>query len=168
MSSQLLKKLGKYGGLLGSIVVCQAVGGLGGIWTAKDVREWYPTLEKPSFNPPNWLFGPVWSLLYALMGASAWLTWRHADERAVKHAALQLFSIQFALNSLWSFIFFRLHSPRWAFFEIVMLWGAIGMTLVAIWKINRLAGMLFLPYLLWTSFAVLLNFRIWRLNPEQH
>jgi translocator protein len=166
MSSQSLKKLGKYGGLLGSIAACQAVGGLGGIWTAKGVREWYPTLEKPSFNPPNWLFAPVWSLLYALMGASAWLTWRHGNEREAK-TAIRLFSIQLALNTLWSFVFFRLRSPRWASLEIVVLWGAIAMTLVAIWKISRLAGILFLPYLLWTSFAVLLNFRLWRLNPEQ-
>ena len=167
MSNQLLKTLAKFGGLLGSIAVCQAVGGAGEIWTAKGVREWYPTLEKPSFNPPNWLFGPVWSLLYGIMGVSAWLTWRHGDERSRKHA-FQLFSIQLALNSLWSFIFFRLHSPRWAFFEIVLLWGAIVLTLFALLKVNRLAGILFIPYLLWTSFAVLLNFRIWRLNSEQH
>ena len=159
-------ELKEYAGLIGAVALCEAAGGLGAIWTAKGVREWYPTLEKPSFNPPNWLFGPVWSVLYALMGASAWLSWRHGKAGETQ-TALSLFSIQLALNTLWSFIFFRLRSPRWAFFEIVVLWSAIALTLVAVWKISRLAGILFLPYLLWTGFAMLLNFRIWRLNPEQ-
>ena len=158
--------LKRYGGLIGAIALCEGAGGLGALWTADGVKSWYPQLEKPSFNPPSWVFGPVWTLLYALMGASAWLVWRTGDdERSAR--ALRLFSIQLLLNTLWSFIFFRLRSPRWAFAEIVVLWLAIVMTLVAIWKVSRIAGLLFLPYLLWTSFALLLNFRIWRLNPEQ-
>jgi len=166
VTHQVKSGLKDYGGLIGAIALCEAAGGLGAIWTSKGVREWYPALEKPSFNPPSWLFGPVWSMLYALMGASAWLTWRDGTARGAQ-SALRLFSIQLVLNTLWSFIFFRLRSPRWAFLEIIVLWAAIVMTLLSIWKISRLAGILFLPYLLWTSFAVLLNFRLWRLNPEQ-
>jgi len=161
------RSLKRYAGLIGAIVLCQGVGGLGTIWTTDGVKNWYPKLEKPSFNPPSWAFGPVWTLLYAMMGASAWLTWRKGGEERTMRA-LQLFSVQMLLNMLWSFIFFRLRSPRWAFVEIVVLWLAIVMTLVAIWRVSRIAGLLFLPYLLWTSFALLLNARIWRLNPDQH
>jgi tryptophan-rich sensory protein len=124
---------------------------------------WYEGLVKPALNPPNWIFGPVWTCLYALMGISAWLVWLQRQTVPVR-SALVLFGIQLLFNGLWTFIFFGLRRPGLAFVDIVILWAAIACTLAAFWRRSRYAALLLIPYLLWVSFAVYLNFELWRLN----
>jgi tryptophan-rich sensory protein len=157
------KNLRELGELLAAIAICESAGGIGAIATSDGTKTWYPTLKKPSFNPPGWIFAPVWTILYALMGVSAWLLWKRRGDARVAQAGT-LFAVQLALNTLWSFIFFKWRSPGWAFLEIITLWAAIAMTIRALWRISPLAGALMLPYLAWTSFAMLLNGRIWQLN----
>jgi tryptophan-rich sensory protein len=125
--------------------------------------DWYATLVKPAFNPPAWVFAPVWTLLYLMMGIAAWLVWR---ERGVPRAApaFALFLVQLALNAAWSWLFFGLHRIAWALVDLAALWLAIGATLLAFWSHRPLAGLLLVPYFLWVSFAALLNFEFWRLN----
>ena len=125
--------------------------------------EWYSQLQKPSWTPPGYLFGPVWSLLYLSMGAAAWLVWRKAG-LAGAWPALALFVFQLVLNGMWSWIFFGLHEPGLAFAEILVLWGMILVTMIAFWQKSAPAGMLLLPYLAWVSFAAILNFSIWQMN----
>ncbi len=149
-----------------AVVLCVGAGGVGGIATARSVKTWYPTLKKPPFNPPSGIFGPVWTLLYLMMSVSLWLTWRKKSEDAQIDPALRLFALQLILNVLWSFIFFRLRSPRGAFVEIVILWVAIVLTIRAMAQVSRVAALLMLPYLLWVSFASVLNLAIWRLNAQ--
>lgn len=150
-------------GLIVSIGACLLVGLSGSLVTATSVREWYPLLRKPSWTPPDYLFGPVWTVLYLLMGVSAWLIWRTAAGRP-RRVALACFAIQLALNAAWSFLFFGLRSPGWAAVEIVLLWCSIVATLLAFVRIDRLAAGLLLPYLLWVSYAAALNVAIWSLN----
>jgi benzodiazapine receptor len=125
--------------------------------------EWYTNLVKPVWTPPNAVFAPVWTVLYILMGVAAWLVWRKAGFSGAK-MPLVLFIIQLALNSLWSYLFFGAHLPMLAFFEIVILWIVILLTLVGLWRIRPQAGVLLLPYLCWVGFASALNFQLWRLN----
>jgi tryptophan-rich sensory protein len=125
--------------------------------------EWYAQLRKPTWNPPGWIFGPVWTALYTMMAIAAWLVWRRGGF-AVRRVSLGLFLLQLLLNALWSPLFFGLHNPALAFVEIVMLWLAILATLLAFWKVRRGVGLLLAPYLAWVSFAAVLNFTLWRLN----
>ncbi len=157
------RNLREFGEVLVAIAVCESAGGLGAIATKDGTKTWYPRLKKPSFNPPSWVFGPVWTTLYAMMGVSGWLLWRRREDEAAQRAGA-LFAVQLILNTLWSFIFFRWRSPGWAFLEVIVLWAAIVMTIRAAWRVDPLAGALLIPYLLWTSFALLLNGRIWQLN----
>jgi tryptophan-rich sensory protein len=145
------------------IVVCLAVAGFSSAFTAGSVRDWYPILRKPSWNPPAWLFGPVWTTLYIMMAIAAWLIWQR---RGLAHvgSALALFGFQLILNALWSPLFFGLKSPLAGLLDIVPLWAAILVTMISFWKISATAGVLLLPYWLWVSFATALNFAIWRLN----
>ena len=124
---------------------------------------WYAGLQKPSWNPPSWLFGPAWSLLYILMAVAAWLVWREGGWKA-QGSALRLFLLQWFLNALWTPLFFGLHRPGLAFAEIILLWLAIAATLWSFWRVRKLAGLLLVPYLAWVTFASVLNFTIWRLN----
>jgi benzodiazapine receptor len=124
---------------------------------------WYEGLVKPTLNPPNWIFGPVWTCLYTIMGISAWIVWLQRQTVPVQ-AAFVLFGIQLLLNGFWTYIFFGLKNPGLAFAEILMLWVAIACTLAAFWQKSRCAGLLLIPYLSWVSFAVYLNFELWRLN----
>jgi tryptophan-rich sensory protein len=125
--------------------------------------DWYTRLAKPAFNPPAWVFSPVWTLLYLAMGIAAWLVWR--ERRAARVApALALFVVQLILNAAWSWLFFDLHWIGWALVDLGVLWLAVGATLRAFWKCRPLAGLLMLPYFLWVGFAALLNFEFWRLN----
>lgn len=149
--------------LLAFIAVCFASAGLGAAATSTSVGGWYQTLAKPSWNPPDWLFGPVWSVLYLMMAVAAWLVWRVHGWRAAR-PALTWFSIQLALNVTWSFLFFGLHRPGLAFAEIVALWLSIAATCLAFREKSVTAALLLVPYLAWTSFAVILNFTLWRLN----
>lgn len=142
---------------------CLAVAAIGGAVTASSVDTWYPTLTKPSWNPPNSVFAPVWTLLYVMMGLAAWMVWNHRD-RADIRAATVLFVAQLVLNTGWSVVFFGLRRPGFAFFEIVLLGLAIVATLLTFSRISRTAAWLLVPYLGWVSFAAVLNFAIWRLN----
>jgi translocator protein len=125
---------------------------------------WYEGLVKPAWNPPAWLFGPVWSLLYVMMAVAAWLVWREGGWRTQRRA-LFLFLLQWLLNALWTPLFFGLHRPDLALAEILLLWLALVATLLVFWRVRPLAGLLLVPYLAWSSFAALLNFTLWRLNP---
>jgi benzodiazapine receptor len=125
---------------------------------------WYEALAKPSWTPPNWLFGPVWTALYALIAISAWLLWREVGT-SVARLALTLFATQLVLNALWSWLFFGLQRPGLALIDIMLLEAAIVWMIVLFWPLSRLAGAMLIPYLLWVSFATLLNAAIWRLNP---
>jgi translocator protein len=146
------------------VAVCVAVGYLSGMVTRDSITTWYPTLEKPVFNPPNWIFAPVWTLLYIMMGIAAGLVWTsNADDKIVRKA-LGFFAIQFGLNALWSYLFFGMHNPLLALIEIVLLWLMIWETYNQFKKIDKIAGYLFIPYLAWVSFATLLNASIWWLN----
>ena len=143
---------------------CIALGAAGGLLTAPQIETWYAALEKPAFNPPSWIFGPVWTVLYALMGVAAWLVWRAGlDRRAVK-LALALFTIQFVLNLAWTPAFFGLESPLLGLAVIVPLWVTIVATIAAFSRIDRRAAGLLVPYLAWVSFATVLNYAIWTLN----
>jgi translocator protein len=134
----------------------------GGIGSLFQPGAWYDGLNKPAWNPPSWVFGPVWTALYVMMGAAAWLVWdRYRDEAK---GALSLFVVQLVFNAGWSAIFFGLQSPGLAFLEILVLWLLIAATIVAFWRHRPLAGALLLPYIAWVSFAAVLNFTIWRLN----
>ncbi|OCB75219.1 TspO/MBR family protein [Flavobacterium crassostreae] len=151
--------------ILTIVVTCLAVGYFAGIITRAEILTWYPTLIKPSFNPPNWIFAPVWSMLYILMGIAAGLVWSRMDfEKELVKNALMVFAIQLGLNSLWSYLFFGLHNVLLAGIEIVLLWLMILETYNQFSKINKIAGYLFLPYLGWVSFAMVLNASIWWLN----
>jgi len=147
-----------------SILICQAAGFLGSLATTPSIATWYKTVAKPSFNPPNAIFGPVWLSLYLMMSISLFLVWRQWGAAKGVRPALIIFFVQLALNTLWSVLFFGLHQPMWAFFEIVILWLFILLTMIVFWRLSRAAGLLLLPYLLWVSFASALNFAIWRLN----
>jgi benzodiazapine receptor len=151
--------------LIVSIVVCQLAGGLGAIFTTPSIPTWYASLNKPPFNPPNWVFFPVWTTLYTLMGIAAFLVWRKGlDQRRVR-VALGLFGIQLILNLAWTVIFFGLFSLFGAVIAIVFLWIAILVNIVTFWRISKPAGALLIPYIMWVSFAGILNVSVWMLNP---
>ena len=143
------------------IVVCLGAGWLGSLLTRPALMAWYEGLSKPNWTPPNWLFAPIWTILYMAMGVAAWLVWRRSGLTA---APMQLFLLQLLLNVAWSAVFFRFRSPGWAFVEIVTLWCAILLTAIGFGRTAPLAGWLMIPYLLWVSYAAALNFAIWRLN----
>jgi tryptophan-rich sensory protein len=149
--------------LTGWVLVCEAVGGVSGWLTAPEITSWYPTLTKPTFNPPNWIFGPVWTALFALMGIAAWLVWR-APDSAARTSGLRIFWMQLALNFLWSMIFFRGHALLSAAIEIVLLLAAIVATTKLFGRVSRTAAWLMLPYAGWVGFATVLTWAIWRLN----
>jgi translocator protein len=147
--------------LVGAVLLCEVAGGIGSTLTRNGLRAWYPKLQKPSFTPPDWVFGPVWTLLYAMMGVSLYLIsqQRGEDSGEVRSARI-LFWVQLMLNVLWSYVFFGRRSPGWALVEIGFLWIAIAATTRSFWKVSRTAALLLLPYILWVSFAVLLNYSI--------
>ena len=149
--------------LIGFLAATLSSGALGGLATASSVRTWYPTLVKPEWNPPSWVFGPVWTTLYIFMAVAAWRVWRLADG-AERTSALRWFWVQLALNAVWSPLFFGLRSPGLALLEIVPLWAAIAVTLGKFARLDRVAAALWTPYLAWVSFATVLNATIWWLN----
>lgn len=125
--------------------------------------EWYASLVKPDWNPPSYVFGPVWTTLYILMGISAWLVWRKVGFSGAT-SVLVLFLVQLVLNSLWSYLFFGIHQPGLALIEIVILWSVILVITIGFWRISVTAGIMLLPYLCWVGFASVLNLQLWRLN----
>lgn len=152
----------KYIKLIVSIVICQLAGIMGSFFTSDSVKTWYPTLIKPSFNPPNGVFAPVWTTLFLLMGISLYLIWTSKSKK--KKLPLTFFGIQLGLNILWSILFFGLKMPLFAFIEIIILWTFILLTIISFYKISKASAYLLIPYLLWVSFAVVLNFALFYLN----
>lgn len=148
--------------LLISIILPQIAGGLGALVTISSVGSWYQTIEKPSFNPPSWIFGPTWTLLYIMMGVSLYLIWK--SNHPFKKKALWLFGIQLFLNAIWSPVFFGLESPILGLIVIIPLWVMILVCIRAFFPIDKWASYLLIPYLLWVSFATVLNASIWYLN----
>jgi benzodiazapine receptor len=146
--------------LVGWVLICFAAASLGGLFMP---GEWYASLKKPTWNPPAWIFGPVWTALYTTMAVAAWLVWRRGGWAAQRRSLL-LFLTQLALNATWTPLFFGLHRPGLAFAEILLLWLAIAATLAAFCSVSRAAVWLLVPYLAWVSFAAVLNLSLWRLN----
>ncbi len=146
------------------IVACLAAGAIGFVFTRNAIPTWYAALEKPPFNPPNWLFAPVWTLLYILMGVAAFLVWRKGLENRQVRTALIVFLVQLILNALWSVVFFGLELPLYGFIVIVFLWLAILLTVLKFYRISLASSVLLWPYLLWVTFAAVLNESIWLLN----
>ena len=155
-----ISKLRSALGLAGFLVLCFSAAAFGSQFMP---GEWYAVLKKPTWNPPNWIFGPAWSALYTIMAVAAWLVWRRGGFK-LNRLPLSLFLTQLLLNALWSWLFFGLKIPAFAFGEIVLLWLGIGGTIVAFWPRQRAAAWLLVPYLLWVSFASVLNFTLWQLN----
>jgi benzodiazapine receptor len=150
--------------LLICILICQCVGFIGSFFTRPSIPTWYAMLERPAFTPPDWVFSPVWITLFVLMGISLFLVWRAGlAERRVR-VALGCFGIQLIFNLVWSALFFGLRSPLAGLLDIAVLWIAIALTIFYFFKISKMAGLLLLPYIVWVSFAAVLNFFIWRLN----
>jgi len=149
--------------LVASVILCQIAGFLGSLFTTPAIPTWYKTLNKPFFTPPNWIFSPVWISLFILMGISLFFVWRRSDHPQFK-PALIFFFVQLILNILWSVAFFGLKSPLLGLMDIVLLWIAILFTILNLFKVSKFAGVLLIPYLLWVSFATLLNFSLWILN----
>ena len=139
------------------------IGGISGYATASGILDWYVTLHKPSFNPPNYLFGPVWTLLYLLMGVSLFIIWKSNHGRK-RSEALKIFAIQITLNFLWSFLFFKFNLIGLAFLEIIFIWLSIVLMIYIFSRVSKPAAWLQIPYLLWVSFATVLNGAIWLLN----
>jgi len=150
-------------GLLVCLGACFGAAILGAAFTGAAVAEWYPTLRQPAWTPPPWVFGPVWTALYAMMAVAAWLVWRK-DGWAGARAALGLFAAQLALNAAWTPLFFGLHAVGAAMLDLAVLWVAIAATTAAFWRHRRAAAALMVPYLAWSTFAAALNFAIWRMN----
>jgi len=151
-------------GLLGWLAISFVASGVGAMASIR-AATFYGQLVQPSWAPPSSVFGPVWTMLYALMGIAAWLVWRAGGFRA-NRSALTLFLVQLAVNALWSWLFFAWSRGALAFADIVLLWLLIVATLVSFWRVRPLAGALLIPYLLWVSFAAALNFSVWQLNPQ--
>jgi tryptophan-rich sensory protein len=144
------------------VLIVMLVAGLGGLFTGRSVSTWYRTLSRPDWTPPDWLFGPVWTVLYLSMAVAAWMVWRRGTPAAT--AALSAFAVQLAFNVAWSALFFGLRSPAAAMVDIVLLWLAIAATIACFLRVSVPAGLIMLPYLAWVTFAAALNFAIWRMN----
>lgn len=154
--------------LAASIVICLLAGIVGSVFTAPAINEWYSTLVKPTFSPPNWVFGPVWTTLYILMGVALYFIWTSSATSAKKSAKLKpvytIFGIQLALNALWSFLFFGLQSPAYGLIGIIALWLAIVATIIMAYRISKLSAYLLVPYILWVTVAMVLNYAIYVMN----
>ena len=149
--------------LIISLALPLLVGFTASLYTRPEIEGWYRLLNRPEWNPPNWLFAPVWTSLYILMGVACYLIWIKAPS-AKRSAALLLYFVQLALNFTWSFLFFRMHQPGLAFVEIILLWLCILLTIFAFARLSRLAAWLLVPYISWVSFAAILNHTIWQMN----
>ena len=150
--------------LLISIAVPVAVGGVAGLFTRPEIDGWYQTLQKPSWQPPNWVFGPVWTTLYIMMGIALYLVWKSNAAATQKRTAITLWIVQLVFNFFWSFIFFRQHQLDWALGEIIVLWFFILLTIFSFARISKLAAWLLVPYISWVSFASILTYTIYELN----
>lgn len=163
MQSKPSKKQNSLLGLIGWLVLCFAASAIGAV-ASLQTKAFYASLIQPEWAPPASVFGPVWMVLYALMGIAAWLVWRSGG--FIRNGnALSLFIVQLGVNALWSWLFFAWHKGVWAFADIVLLWLLIVAVILDFWRVRPLAGLLLLPYLAWVSFAAVLSFEMWQLNP---
>ena len=160
-------KINQIGRLLFSIIICEIIGASGSIFTIPNIPTWYATLEKPFFSPPNWIFAPVWTTLFFLMGVSLYIILENKDKKLIKqkNIAIIIFGIQFFFNVLWSYLFFGLKSPLLGFIGIIVLWLSIITTIISFYKISKKSAYLLIPYLRWVSFALILNLAILLMNP---
>jgi tryptophan-rich sensory protein len=158
-----MSKLKQIVGILGWLVTAFAAAGIGSV-ASIDAGVFYSNLNQPGWAPPPSVFGPVWTVLYTLMGVAAWLIWRDGGFR-VHRAALCLFFIQLVANALWSWLFFAWRLGGWAFVDIMALWALLGATIGTFWRVRPVAGALLIPYLIWVTFAAFLNYSLWRINP---
>lgn len=149
---------------LESLGLCLGAGIIGGFFTVNAIPEWYQYLNKPLFSPPNWIFGPVWTALYLMMGVALYLVWQKGISKKENQSAFIFFIVQLGLNALWSILFFGLRSPLLGLIDIALLLVAIVVVIFKFFRINKTAALLLVPYLLWVTFASVLNFFIWRLN----
>ena len=157
--------MSKYLRIIYCVAICLVVGYLSSITTQSSINTWYPTLIKPSFNPPNWLFAPVWTLLFIMMGIAAGMIWNQLEnQRKLVKKALLFFTVQLLLNALWSYLFFGLNNVLLALIEVILLWLVIYETFHIFKKIDKKAAYLFIPYLIWVAFAAVLNGSIYYLN----
>ncbi len=157
--------MSKYLRIIYCVAICLVVGYLSSITTQSSINTWYPTLIKPSFNPPNWLFAPVWTLLFIMMGIAAGMIWNQLEnQRELVKKALLFFTVQLLLNALWSYLFFGLNNVLLALIEVILLWLVIYETFHIFRKIDKKAAYLFIPYLIWVAFAAILNGSIYYLN----
>jgi tryptophan-rich sensory protein len=145
------------------LVLAFAAAALGALATATSVDTWYPTLRKPDWNPPSWIFSPVWTLLYLLMAVATWRAWR-TENVSTARRTVSLYSAQLTLNALWSILFFGMRQPGAALIEIIILWALLVVILLRFWRLDRIAAMLWAPYVAWVTFAAFLNGAIWTLN----
>ncbi|MBP6944634.1 tryptophan-rich sensory protein [Patescibacteria group bacterium] len=152
------------GKLIFCICLCELAGALGTLFTASAVPTWYAGLARPALNPPGWVFGPVWTILYALMGGAVFLVWKQGWRRREVKRAIGLFSAQLLANALWSMLFFGMQNPFYALIDICLLWMLILATMIAFYRISKPAAYLLFPYLAWVSFAAYLNYMIYVLN----
>jgi len=151
--------------LIAAVLLCLVVGSAGSLVTSTGSGSWYESLEKPAFTPPDWVFAPVWTTLFILMGIALYLVWESGTERRDVQIALIVFGVQLALNVLWSFLFFGMESPLLGLVDIVLLWIMIAVTIVLFYQIRKSAAYLLLPYIVWVSIATALNYSIYVLNP---
>jgi len=147
-----------------SISLPVAVGAVAGLFTASSVKTWFVTLNKPSFNPPSWLFAPVWTTLYIVMGIAFFIIWQSKANEIIKKRSMKIYFVQLFFNFTWSFVFFYAQQPGWALVNIVVLWLLIAITIFWFSQISRVSAWLMVPYILWVSFATALNYAIWQLN----
>ncbi len=150
--------------LIASIGICLAAGVIGSIFTSPAITGWYVTLQKPFFTPPNWVFGPAWTTIYILMGIALFLVWDKGIQYRKVKLSMGVFGVQLVLNFLWSILFFGMQNPFYALIEVIILWFAILATILVFYGIDRRASLLLVPYILWVSFASLLNYYVWILN----
>lgn len=150
--------------LSASIIICLGAGFVGSIFTNPKIDTWYATIKKPAITPPDWVFAPVWTTLFILMGIAFYLVWRAGWSNPKVRTAMVIFLVQLIFNMLWSAVFFGLKAPLAAFFIIIALWLLILLTIILFAKVNKIAGVLLMPYILWVSFASVLNYKLWRLN----
>ncbi len=150
--------------LIVSVGIPMSIGGIAGYFTSSSVDGWFTTIVKPSFNPPNWLFAPVWTALYIMMGIAFYIVWISDADKKTKNTAILIYAFQLVANFLWSFIFFYTQQPGWALVDIGLMWILILLTIFQFGKISSAAAWLLVPYICWVSFASILNFAIWKLN----
>ena len=150
--------------LIIAILICESTGIISGLIANTGINPWFDTLNKPLWNPPAFIFAPVWTLLYLLMGISLWLIWKSNTPSPQKNNAIILFFLQLFFNFWWSIIFFKFHSPAFALVDIILMLNLILFTIILFSKISKIAAWLLVPYIAWVSFATILNFTIWILN----